>query len=83
MIIDHLVNLLPFWVVVQGLHGTDPTQEKMSETMQILRLPPGSMSWTIADQEHSCPAWQNLDHAVRIDDLSDVWRSLIFVPTKL
>ena len=52
--------------------------------VQVVRLPPGSMSYIVQIRDLS--ALKDLDYRVRIGDLSEVWSSLyrisLFAPLK-
>ena len=42
--LDNLDPNLPSWDVAQDLFSTDPTQDNLSQMMQIIQLPMSNMS---------------------------------------
>ena len=57
---------------MQDLCSTDPTRETCpTKIMQVTRLPPGKMSSIVQIRDVS--ALNDLDHEVKIDDVSEVF----------
>ena len=46
--------------------------------MRAVRLPPGNMSEVIPVQVRNLSSLNALDHAAGVDDLSEVWKVLMF-----